>query len=316
MKKIHYLILVLVVIVVAAVMVISSKQAKNNDTNKVAATIFPIYDIARNIAGDYIDIVVILPSGASPHTFDLTPKQAKELSKSRAVFAVGQGLDGWVSNLADNETKIITLDKNITLREFDETEHEAGHEDEHEEEFDNHDSEEGGHHHEGVDPHYWLSVRNATMIAEQIKTELSLLYPQHTSHFQENYDLYSEKLHDLDREIESSLSQVSSRNIATFHNAWGYYANDYNLNIVATFEEFPGEEPTIQYLTEFQEKVEHNAITAIFSEPQFSTKMLDAIANDLNVKISTLDPIGGVEKRDTYINLMRYNTDQVIATLQ
>lgn len=317
MKKTIYLIVAVIILIVAGALLFRNYSSNTNE-HKVAATIFPVYDITKKIAGDEVEVILILPAGASPHTFDLTPKKARELSGSQVVFSIGYGLDNWTSNLvaSGDIQKAVIVDKYIDLHEFSEEEHS------HEEEHDNDEHTEEVHHgeeehdHVGTDPHYWLTVPNAILIAQQVQKELSILYPEKSAVFERNYLAYKEQLELLDAEIRQELSSLPTKDIATFHNAWNYFSEEYGINVVATFEEFPGEEPTGQYLAEFQQKVKEGNVKAIFSEPQFSTKSLEPIARDLGVSISTLDPLGGVSSRDSFEELLRYNTNQIVNALK
>lgn len=286
-----------IVVIALGIFIFRFSSFRSDGGDKVAATIFPLYDITRNIAGDSLEVVLVLPAGASPHTFDLSPGQVRSLSGSLAVFAIGHGLDDWVGSVVTSSGigPMIVVDQNISLYEF------AG---------------DGEDEDWGVDPHYWLSVPNAMLIAEQIRDELSEIYPDRRDLFERNFTTYKEKLDMLDAEIRGRLSALSTRKIATFHNGWGYFAQEYGLEVVATFEEYPGEEPTAQYLASFQNRIREEGVSVIFAEPQFSTIALAPIAQDLGVTISVLDPLGGIPGRESYEELMRNNTDTIIQALQ
>ena len=101
--------------------------------------------------------------------------------------------------------------------------------------------------------------------------------------------------------------------IATFHNAWDYLARDYGLDVVATFEEYPGQEPSPVFIRDFQDAIAKNNINVVYAEPQFSNQKLEAIAADNDLTIQILDPLGGTIDKDTYVNLMQYNLDQLSA---
>jgi zinc transport system substrate-binding protein len=299
-----FLLIFLVIVVFLGLKFIKFPKNLNTNQDKVSVTIFPIFDIVRNVAGDEVEVVLILPPGASPHTFDPTPQEIKEMVGSQAVFAVGHGLDSWVSKISESAgvEKTIIVDKNINLTTF---------------ELD----DEDGSHVSGelltnFNPHYWLSVKNANQIAGQVRDELVLLFPDKQVEITSNYKKYIARLNLLDSQITEELSELDSLDIATFHNAWWYFAKDYDINIVATFEEFPGEAPTAVYLKNFQEDIRESETKVIFAEPQFSTSPLEPIANDLGVSISTLDPIGGVNQRATYEDLMRYNLNQIVRDLK
>jgi len=122
---------------------------------KVGATIFPIYDIARQVAGPIADVVLILPPGASPHTFEPTPAAVRSLSGARTLFVIGHGLDDWAARLARGAgvPRLVRVDADIALRRV------AG-------------GQRGS-----VDPHYWLSIRNGEAIARTVAAELERLAP-------------------------------------------------------------------------------------------------------------------------------------------
>lgn len=253
---------------------------------KVAATIFPIYDITKQIAGGSVDTVLVLPPGASPHTFDPTPMEVKQIAGSKAIFAIGYGLDNWSNKIANaaGVSNVITVDKNIKV-------------------YDN-------------NPHYWLSPKNAKLIAGQVKDDLSSLFPSYSNEFESNYQVYIMMLTELDKQYSVTTNDFHTKSIATFHDAFSYLARDYNLKVVTTFEEFPGKEPTPTYLSEFSNKIKQSRVPVIFSEPEFSTDQLKPVANDLGVKIDILDPLGGTKNREDYIKLMLFNLDQLTKYLQ
>lgn len=275
---------------------------------KVAATEFPLYDIVRNVAGEGVDVVLILEPGISPHTFDATPAQIRAISGSQAVFAIGHGLDNWAVPLATaaGVPEVITVDREIT---FLPATIEYHHDEAGEETTDEHTGAES------VDPHYHLAIPNAIKISGQVRDELSRLFPDQAATFSANFDLYATDLAVAQDDLEATLAPVTQRDIATFHNAWQYFARSLNLRIVTVFEEFPGKESTPAYLAEFGQQIRENNVRVIFAEPQFSTAALEPIARDLGVRLSTLDEVGGVPGRMSYIELMRYNAAQIAKEL-
>ncbi len=307
MKKSNGFLALLLIIGLIAVGVVffTDREDAESDKKIVAATIFPLVDIASNIAGDQLAVMQILPSGSSPHTFELTPEKVKELDKSTIVFNIGHGLDNWILNAADSvpDMEIITVDKGINLRK---AESEHGPEDKEgaaEEKSDSPDAE---------DPHYWLSIKNAKIIVNNITEALKNKYPDSAEVFEQNKSEYLKKLSELQTAVEFRISDIAKKEIATFHDAWFYLADELNLEIVATFEPFAGKEPTPQYLIEFQEVINNHNITTIFSEPQLSNETLKPFANDLGLELAILDPIGGLDDRQSYIELIKYNVDTII----
>jgi len=269
---------------------------------KISATIFPLYDIAQNIGGEKINVKLIAPPGASPHTFEVTAEQVKKMQNTKIIFAIGHGLDEWTAQITSSipGAQTFTVSKNIDLHESNHESHE----------------EEHGHHHGDVNPHYWLNINNAKIISKNILDELTRLDPQNTEYFQNNYNEYLQALEQADQEINNILGSISSKKMITMHDAWPYFAEEYGLEVVATFEPFPGREPTPQYLAELSQTAEENNIKTIFSEPQLSNQALIPFLRDLNMELAILDPIGGLEERDSYINMMKYNASIIHEALK
>lgn len=281
-----------------------NKSPANTTKYKVAASIFPIYDIVKNVAGSNIDVVLIAPIGASPHTYDPKPDDIKNIDGSSAVFTIGHNLDNYASKIAKSlEIEIVTLDKYIKLKDSIQS---HSHDEDHAET----DIEK-----ESVDPHYWLSLSNGILIAKQVNEELSKNFPEFSEEFDKNFKEYEKRLLALERENQIKILPFKNTAIATFHDAWAYFADSYNLKIVTTFEEFPGQEPSPEYLKNFTYEIKEHNVKYIFSEPQFSTKALNPIANDLGLTISQLDPIGGNDEVETFESLIQYNLNQIIKSI-
>lgn len=284
------LFLVITVLAIAGFLAISRDKDQDVLKPKVSATIFPLYDLVKEVAGEKIDVELILPPGASPHTFDLKPGDVKKISGSKALFAIGHNLDNWAIKLAGSLgiNNISIVDKNINLSKDE----------------------------EGINPHYFLSIENAIIIVTNIAHTLSSIDQSNSGYYLKNSSEYIRELRDLQEELRGDLRNIQNRKIATFHNAWGYFAKDFGLEVAATFEEFPGKEPTPKYLANFQEEIRKNNIEAIFSEPQFSGSELTPAASDLGVDISILDPLGGIKGRKSYIDLMKFNVNQILNALK
>lgn len=273
-------------------------KATPSDKSSVAVTIFPIYDIARNIAGEDVDVVLVLPPGASPHTFEPSPETLRVLTRADLLFTVGYGIDDWAVNLAaETGVRPVQVDRDITLRASVEEEHEE--EDEEEEE------------HGPIDPHYWLTVPNAMKIAETIEAELAATYPEHAQAFASRLSSYLQELAELDASARATLSEIENRNIITFHDAWYYFAEGYGLKIVGTYEPSAGREPTPRELARLSELLEEAGTSTIYSEPQSSSSGIEAFASDTGLTIAELDDIGGIPGRASYIELMQYNVDTI-----
>jgi len=256
-----------------------------NERLQIAATIFPLYDIARNIGGVKTDVFLILPPGASPHTFDLKPQDVAKIQKADLVLAIGHGLDDWVTSALNSPDKKVVIDKDIVIKKL-----------------------------EGKDdPHYWLSVKNAKQIALNISEILISHDPDNKSYYLQNTVSYLAQLELLEQELTLLNLQIPDKNksLITFHDAWYYFSEERGLNVAASFEPFPGKSPSPSDLSQFEKAVKASGTKVIYSEPQLPADLLGPVAKDLGVKIAVLDPTGGIKDRDSYINLMRYNMHEI-----
>jgi zinc transport system substrate-binding protein len=218
--------------------------------------------------------------------FEFSPRQLKALQNVRAVFAIGHGLDHWATQITSvvKGARVILVDEGIELRTF----------------------EDGT-----TDPHYWLHFGNARRITDNIANALIEMDPAHAGAYRASAEAYKEKLVEKEREVTEVLAMAQGQPILTFHDAWFYFAENFGLKIAGTFEPSAGEEPTPRYLAALQRTIEKEQIRIMFIEPQLSSGVLESFAKDNNVSIAELDPLGGVNGRTTYLELMAFNADSV-----
>jgi len=256
----------------------------------IATTIFPLQAVVESIVGDKMEVVNLVNPGASPHTFSLSPSDVKTLTGSQKLFAIGHGLDGWAVDILEslNDTELIVVDKGIDLRIY-----------------------EGGQ----ADPHYWLSTNNIRVVAQTVLDEIVKIDSGNGSFYRDNFDKFLLDLDELDTYIEGFFADLKNKDIVVFHDSWGYFAEQYGLNIVGVFELSPGIEPGPKDLAELYNLFESSEVNTIFSESQFSSESIKAFVKDLDLNVGVLDPLGGTDEKDTYIKLMRYNANVIFDAL-
>lgn len=279
---------------------------------KVAATIFPLYDLVRQVAGPGVDVVLLTPIGASPHTFTPRPSQVRALTASRTLFAIGHDLDTWAIRMAQELgiAEIHIVDTDIVLRKGGHGNHlhaapaGAG-------------TRKGRQHiHEGAyDPHYWLSIANAMRMVQSITQTLSRLDPAAASDYEQRAAAYLQQLQEADLTIRQRLAACPRRAIALFHSAFDYFAEAYRVDIVAVFEEAPGREPSARHMQTFLQRVKTHRLSVLFIEPQLPESALRSLASDLGVTLRELDPLGGQAGRDSYLAMMHFNASQIATVL-
>jgi len=273
---------------------------------KVAATIFPLYDLVRQVAGSAVEVVLLVPPGASPHTFTVKPGTVRALTGCVAVFTIGYGLDDWATRLAQEAgvKHTIVTDVGISLRRGYSAHHSAGQ------------AQSQSAAHDAVDPHYWLSIPHAIRMVQFIAEVLAQLDPPAQADYRQRAMAYQEQLRSADGEIRRLLAELPRRDIATFHMAFAYFADTYGLNVVAVFEGSPGKEPGPRYVEAFQRQVRAHKLHTVFVEPQLSEAALRGLSQDLGITLQKLDPEGGVQGVESYIALMQYNAAQIAASLR
>ncbi len=280
---------------------------------QIAATIFPVYDIINQVGRDLVAPQLLLPAGASPHTFDPSPRDIEKLADAEVVLAIGHSIDNWADTLAASaDVPVRTLDTGVAFREFGVSMHADEHADDHHDE-DEHEEEAShdDHAHEGEDPHYWLSPIQAMQMANNVVEILSALDPANTRTYQANAREFRQTIEANMIDWRRELALISDPEIITFHDAFGYFAADLGVEVVATVEPFAGQQPTPQYLAELGHTIEDTGVTALFLEPQLASNSIEAFAKDNNLTLGTLDPIGGVDGRDSYVALIEYNVNQI-----
>ncbi len=185
-----------------------------------------------------------------------------------------------------------------------------GDEDEGEDHGDEGDEDEGHgdeHEHGAFDPHFWMDVDFTIQAVEAIRDELSRLDPDGADDYRERADAYIAELREVDTEIRELLGGLPEerRYLVTFHDAYGYFADRYGLTILGFLVEGPEEEPSASAITELVESITELGIPIIFTEPQFSARVIEQIARDTGTSIRTIPSGGLAEEYPTYVEFLR-----------
>jgi len=250
------------IFLVSIILIAGCVQQRQAETRKigVVVSILPQSRFVERIGGDKVQVTVMVPPGASPHTYEPTPSQLVEVSKAKMYAKVGSPVEFelvWMDKIVSANKEMIVVDcsKGVKLMTMEE-EHEHKHEEEHE-------HEEEHHHHEGYDPHTWLSPKNAKIMVENIYQGLIQVDPTNQDYYAINKEAYLKELELLDKEIEKILSGKNNRKFMVYHPAWGYFARDYNLEQIPI--EAEGKEPTAQGIENLIEQAKKHKINVIFA---------------------------------------------------
>ena len=274
------------------------KDKENGKAFTVVTSFYPMYIATINITKDISGVKVInmtKPQTGCLHDYQLVPEDMQKLEKANAFVVNGAGMEVFLDKAVKQQPKLKIVDasKNIPLLK-----------DENGEE----------------NPHVWVSVSNAIIQVNNIAEQLAALDPVNAEKYKNNAGVYTKKLEALRTDMHSSLDNVKTKDIITFHEAFPYFAKEFNLNIVDVIEREPGTEPSPKELEETIDKVKELKVKALFAEPQYPAKAAEVIAKETGAKVYTLDPaVTGESKADAYddyINTMKKNLDVLKEALQ
>lgn len=270
----------------------------------IVTSFFPLTHIVEKIVWDQAEVVQILPEWAEGHDYEPTPIQMKTIEKSDLIIVLGKSMESYSEKL-----KTIMRWKNNTYLDFSDTviyitkednHEEAGHNDEH--------KEKNGHDHGGIDPHIWLSPRSYGQMTDIITKKIQEVFP--TMNIEASAEQLKKELSVLDLEFTSGLSQCEMRKFVTSHAAFGYLARDYNLTQIPVAGISPEEEPAPKVIAEVISVIKREKITALFSEPLVSPKLINTIATETGAKTYLLHPLESITGDETalgYVWIMRQN---------
>jgi zinc transport system substrate-binding protein len=281
----------------------------------VAASILPLGNFCQKIGGNQVEVHVLVPPGASPHVFEPSPTAVAQAMAARVFVYVGAGLDPWAERLlAAQKTPgqaVVEAVAGIPLiKDVDEHEHEEAGAKEPEE-------GEPHHHHEAGNPHVWLDPVLAEDICRRIAQALIQVDPAHKNIYEVNLALYLGELQKLNQDIKAIVATFRQREYVSFHPAYAYFSRRYGLREVGVIEAAPGREPSPGHLQRIIAAIKKTGVKAVFAEPQLSSRVAEAIAQEAGVKVLILDPLGGRPPYGSdYLKLMRHNLAVLAQALQ
>ena len=245
----------------------------------VFVSILPEKYFVEQIGGSHVSIHVLVGPGQSPATYEPTPRQMAEMSRTKIYFPIGVPFENvWLQRIVANNPQltVVNLGEGLKSRQFTATEHD-------------HSGAEHGHDHGERDPHIWTDPMLVKIMAQRICQTLTEQDPVHAADYAKNLAAFQEVLDALDAEIRAELAPVKNRRFLVFHPAWGYFAERYGLKEIAV--EVDGKEPGPQSLTKLINEARQQQIHVIFVQKQFSTRLATMIAEEINAQVAVLDPL-------------------------
>ncbi len=318
---------------------------------KIVATLFPQYDFARQIAGDYADVTLLLPPGMESHSYDLRPADMIEIRESDMFIYTGKYMEVWAQTIIDSlddSVMVVDVSDGITLEKEEDyfvdehsthehSAHEHGahehgaHEDTDEDdehgahedtdEDDEHDSHAGhshsGHTHE-YDPHIWTSPVYAMQMVENIVDALMEKDPQHAEEYRQRADEYIDKLAEVDAAFRQ-VSEESARRTIFFGGrfAMTYFVREYDFDCVSAYHDCSAEsEPSISSVMRMIDEIKESGAKAVYYEELADPKVARTIAEETGVKLLLLHSAHNVSRQEyengvTYLDIMWNNVEKL-----
>lgn len=258
-----------------AIFLSCQKPAVENHKPIIAVSIPPQKYFAQKIAGDLFDVIVMIPPGASPHTYEPKPTQMIALSKAKLYFSIGLEFEkAWLKRLLTSypHMAFVATDSGIEKIPMED----CGHGD--------HDSPGS------LDPHIWLAPALVKLQAATMTQALCKIDPAHAALFITNDSLFGLELSAMQDTIRQIFAhKKQDRPFLVFHPSWGYFAKEFGLRQLSI--EVEGKEPTPGELSAILTLARANGVKTIYVQPQFSRRTAQIIADDIGAHVMLADPL-------------------------
>ena len=273
--------------------------------NTILTSFKPIQMIVTELTQGVSEPDVLMNSNASPHDYALKPSDVKKVHGADMVVWFGPDLEAFLTKVIESNDNVIEIGKipGINLREFGHDEHD-------------HDAHDG-HHHGSHDPHFWLGIDQVAVAAKYISDKLIETDPDNSMAYQENLDSFLIALEEKKQSIREQLAPVKDKGYYVFHDAYGYYEEEFGLNNLGHFTVSPERKPGAKSLIAIKKTIVRENVQCVFSEPQFTPAVIDSVTRGSNAKQGQLDPIGStVEvKSGSYFDFLQQLTDSYASCL-
>jgi len=287
----------------------SADKTSPGEKLKVVATTTIIGDVVKQIAGDRIELNVLLPVGASPHSFESTPRDVATLSKADIIFINGLHLEQFLENIIESagvRERLVSVSQQIKARQLQKKK----------------DQEAKDQAVSRPDPHVWTSPVNVLSWVEVIKETLAQKDSQNRNYYEERAAVYKTQLDSLDQWIQAMIDSIpgENRKLVTDHLMFGYFCERYGLKqvgaIIPSFSTLA--EPSARDFARLEDTIRKTKVKAVFVGKTINPNLAEQITRDTGIGLHKIytgslgEPGSGAE---TYIQYMKYNVNQITAAL-
>jgi manganese/iron transport system substrate-binding protein len=259
----------------------------------VVTTISTLNSFVQGVGGDKVRVTSIVPVGASPETYEPTPQDVATIAKAKVLVENGAGLESWLDRLLRNAAspKLQTVIASEGLPIINDN------------------------------PHLWMDPQYAKHYVLQIRDGLIAVDPADANAFRINAMHYNDALDALTAHIRAQIATIppSQRYMIVFHNAWQYYNDRFGITTLGFVERNPGQEPNPQQVAQLVDLAKQHNVRGVFSEPEYSPKILYSIAQGSNIKVVENlydDSIGTSPQVSNYLSMLVYDTNIIVNALK
>jgi zinc transport system substrate-binding protein len=268
MKKILYLLLIVL---------LGCQTKQKESTNKISVTILPQKYFVDQIAGELLDVNVLVPPGTSYHNYEVLPSQMKDLAESKIWIQIGMLTfeEIWKEKLAEINPELVIVDSSEGIATI------AGS-----------DCAEEGQHHDhdhAVDPHIWMAPNEVKAMSLSILNALKNSFPENAATFESNYNKFIARIDSLSAQIAQKLDSVKSRNILIFHPALAYFAREYHFTQIPM--ELDGKDPSPKHMKTIVDLAREQNIKIVFIQKEFDSENALQLSREIGGEVVVIDPL-------------------------
>ncbi|AYE34797.1 metal ABC transporter solute-binding protein, Zn/Mn family [Clostridium septicum] len=271
----------------------TTKEKQDNTSKlRVQVTISPLKEFAESIGGDKIEVSSIIPNGSEPHDFEPKPKDLEALTNSDVFIYNGLDMEHWLEpvlgTIKDKNVEVVNSSDGVNVIKTDGKE----------------------------DPHAWLSLKEATKQAENIKDALVKKDSVNKEFYEENFKKLKNEFDSLYSEYEVKFQEIKNKDFVTGHAAFGYLCRDFGLTQKSIADIYGEGELTPKTLEELVNYCKDNNVKTIFSESTASSKESETLAKEAGAKVEKIYSLETKEDNKTYLDGMKYNLEKILEALK
>jgi manganese/iron transport system substrate-binding protein len=288
--------LILAALALAACAQHTTQQAATQNAGakiRVATTISTLNSMVQGVGGEHVTLKNIVPVGASPETFEPAPQDVATVADAQVLVENGAGLETWLDRLlrdaGGRNLHIVIGAAGLPVK--------------------------------NDNPHLWMDPVYAKHYVAEIRDALIAVDPANADDYRRNAAAYDRRLDQLIASIRAQIATVppSHRYMIVFHNAWQYYNDRFGITTLGFVERNPGQEPNPQQIAALIDLAKAHHLHGVFSEPEYSPKLLYAIAQGAGIKVVEDlydDSIGTDPRVGNYISMLTYDTNVIVKTMK